>query len=233
MDERTEQAKDAPRPEDCLGPGRYVDSDHPAVVAWAREVTEGAEDDVEAAVRLYEAVRDGVRYDPYRIDLTPRYFTASATLELGRGFCVNKAALLAAGARAVGIPARLGFADVRNHLTSDKLKRLMGTDVFAWHGYTELYLEGRWVKATPAFNRSLCEHAGVALLEFDGRSDSIYQPHDLRGRRHMEYVRYRGEYADVPFERIVESWHEIYGWTPEDLRRVSGGGDFERDARAE
>ena len=28
----------------------------------------------------------------------------------------------------------------------------MGTDLFVYHGYAELFLDGKWVKATPAFN---------------------------------------------------------------------------------
>ncbi len=114
--------------------------------------------------------------------------------------------MLAAAARATGIPARLGFADVRNHLTSDKLRRVLGSDLFVFHGYTELHLKGRWVKATPAFNRGLCEKIGIAPLEFDGESDSVYQPLDLSGRRHMEYVRQRGVRLDIPCEEIWACW---------------------------
>ncbi|MEE4381811.1 MAG: transglutaminase family protein, partial [Pseudomonadales bacterium] len=138
-----------------LAAGRFVDSDHPAVIAFAEETVRGLADPREAAVALYYRVRDEFRYDPYGIDRSEAGFRASWVLAEGRGFCVPKATLLAAAARAVGIPARLGFADVRNHPTSAKLAETMGTDVFAWHGYTELAPEGRWVKATPAFNRSL------------------------------------------------------------------------------
>src|SRR5574341_322846 len=63
-------------------------------------------------------------------------------------------------ARVVGIPARVGYADVRNHLSTPKLRELVGGDLFVWHGYAELHLEGRWVKATPAFNLTLCERFG-------------------------------------------------------------------------
>jgi hypothetical protein len=58
------------------------------------------------------------------------------------------------------------------------------------------------VKATPAFNLSLCTRFRVKPLEFDGMSDSLFHPFDEDNRRHMEYVRDRGSYADVPAEEI-------------------------------
>jgi transglutaminase-like putative cysteine protease len=161
-------------------------------------------------VRLYYAIRDGIVYTPYVDFKSPETFRASACLARGSGFCVAKAALLAAAARASGIPARVGFADVRNHLTTPRLRQLMGTDLFYYHGYTELYLDGKWVKATPAFDRGLCDKFGVRPLEFDGREDSLFHPHDVRGRRHMEYVRDRGPAVDVPVADILETFNRCY-----------------------
>jgi transglutaminase-like putative cysteine protease len=193
-----------------LEPGEYVDSGAPNITAFAQKVCEGATDDMTRAVRLYYAIRDGIVYTPYVDFRSPDTFRASACLARGSGFCVAKAALLAASARASGIPARVGFADVRNHLTTPRLRQLMGTDVFYYHGYTELYLDGKWVKATPAFDRGLCEKFGVRPLQFDGREDSLFHPHDVSGRRHMEYVRDRGPAADVPFADILETFNRCY-----------------------
>ncbi len=211
-----------------LEPATYVDSAHPAVVAYAHREAAGAATPREIAIRLYYAVRDGIRYDPYRIDLSPAGLTASRCLEVGYGFCVTKAALLAAALRVHGIAARLGFADVRNHLTSERLRATMGTDLFAYHGYTDILLDGRWVKATPAFNLTLCQKAGTKPLEFDGVSDSILHPFDLGGRRHMEYVRDRGTHADLPRDDMVKAWDEHYPSTVEWKRAVAHG-DFEQD----
>jgi transglutaminase-like putative cysteine protease len=183
-----------------LGPGPFIDSDHPHVIRFAREVSEGETGERGRAVALYHRVRDQFPYDPYRIDLRPEAMRASATLAKGYGFCITKAVLLAAGARVWGIPSRLGFADVRNHLTSEKLRWAMGTDLFIWHGFVELFLEGSWVKATPAFDRFLCEKVGVAPPVFDGTRDSVFQAADVEGNRFMEYVRDRGRYFDVPLE---------------------------------
>ncbi len=221
-------------PAACLAPSRFVDSDAPGIVAYAERVADGAGDDVEKARRLYLAVRDDLRYDPYRLGRGPEDFRASRTLERGYGFCVTKAAVLAAVARAQGLPARLGFADVRNHLTTPRLQAAMGTDVFAYHGFTELYLGGKWVKATPAFNKSLCRMARIQPLEFDGEHDSIYHPLDLDGRRHMEYLRYRGVYLDIPFEEMMAGLLEFYG--PQVMAKWTGAlaenGDFEREVEA-
>jgi transglutaminase-like putative cysteine protease len=145
---------------------------------------------------------DSFRYDPYRIDLSVDGMRASQVLEIGVGWCVTKAALLAAAARAAGIAARVGYADVRNHLSTERMRQTMKTDLFVWHGYTELWLEGRWVKATPAFNIELCDRFGLLPLEFDGRTDSLYHPFDRAGHRHMEYVREHGSFDDMPLQRI-------------------------------
>ena len=213
-----------------LTPGRFIDSDHPTIIAFAKETVGELEDPTEKAIELYGRVRDDFRYDPYNIPSDAEGYKASATLARGYGYCVTKSALMAAAARAVGVPARVGYADVRNHLTSEKLKERMGTDLFAFHGYTELFLHGAWVKATPVFNLSLCEKVGVLPLEFDGKQDSIFHPFDASGRRHMEYVRDRGAYADVPFEEIQRVFAEVYGW---DGVAVEGDADaFEKEAQA-
>ena len=192
-----------------LSPGRYVDSDHPAVVEFARQHVKGSSD-VERAVALYYAVRDAIRYNPFLDFSRDTAFQGSKCLETGEGFCIGKAALLAACARAVGIPARVGFADVKNHLTTPRLAERMGTDLFVYHGFTELWLEGKWVKATPAFNLDLCRKFRVKPLEFDGRNDSIFHPFDADDRRHMEYLRERGSFADVPVAEIQRVFRESY-----------------------
>jgi len=215
-------------PDVCLAPTAIVDAAHPAVSAYAERHARGA-DDKARAVALYFAVRDDIRYDGYGIELTPNGLSASRALEIGRGWCVSKAVLLAACCRAVGIPAALGYADVRNHLSTERMRQTMQTDVFYWHGYTAVWLDGQWVKATPAFNRELCEKFRIHTLDFDGREDSIYQPYDLDGRQHMEYLAYRGEYVDVPLERMQADFRRLYPHMSEDL----GGNDFDRDVEAE
>ena len=218
-------------PAACLAATRFIDADDTAVRAFARAAAGDAAGDRARAVAIYYRVRDDIRYDPYSIDLTPAGMQASTCLALGRGFCIAKGVLLAACLRAQGIPARLGFADVRNHLATERLLELLGTDLFAWHGYVEAWLDGRWVKATPAFNLALCEKFGVKPLEFDGVTDSVFHAFDTAGRRHMEYVRDRGSFADLPFETIAADFRAIYPRVFGDGGAVPGG-DFAAGAAA-
>lgn len=208
----------------------FLDSDSDTVREFAK-AAEGAATDREKAVRLFYAVRDGIRYDPYRIGFKREDFQASAIIKKGYGYCVYKAIVLCASARACGIPARVGFADVRNHLTTERLRELMKTDLFIFHGYTEMFVEGKWVKATPTFNLSLCERFGVKALDFDGVNDALLHPFDSRGQKHMEYVNDHGSFADVPHELIVEMFRRHYPVYEEvDWNKT---GDFDKEAAAE
>jgi transglutaminase-like putative cysteine protease len=212
----------------CLEPTEFIDSDHPRVVAFARQVSDGARSSRERAVRLYYAVRDRIRYDPWAFSLEPEVFRASTTLASGTGFCIPKAILLAAAARALEIPSRLAFADVRNHLASDRLRTVMRSDLFAFHGMTELELGGRWVKATPAFDIGLCERFGVLPLEFDGHGDATLHPFDSEGKLHMEYVEDRGSFADLPLAELRRVTHEVYPHLFDERGRMVG---WAREAR--
>jgi transglutaminase-like putative cysteine protease len=194
-----------------LSPTSIIDSDHPDVMAFARESAGESSLPVERAVNLYLAVRDSIRYDPYMPFHLPEHYRASVVLKRGRGFCIPKASLLCACARAMGIPARLGFANVRNHLATRQLLEFLGVNLFVYHAFVEMFLEGNWVKATPAFNRELCERHRVPPLEFDGRESSVFQPYNLENRKFMEYVDFVGSRADVPVDEIVAAWEATYG----------------------
>jgi len=214
--------------EEYLRATETIDCDQRAVLDFACANSGGAGDPRERAVKLYYAVRDGIRYDLYAIDVSVKGLSASRTLAEGRAWCVPKAILLTACCRAMGIPASLGFADVRNHLSTARMRRHMKTDVFAWHGYSSIYLNDMWIKATPAFNIELCERFSLRPLEFDGRSDALYHPFDQDGNRHMEYVRYRGEFADTPIDLIAETFRLEYP----SLRETEGR-DFDLDVELE
>jgi hypothetical protein len=214
---------------DALAATPTIDCDHADVVAFAKDHAGASGDPREQAVQLYYAVRDGVRYDPYALVLTIPGLKASRSLELGRAWCVPKAILLAAACRALGIPARLGFADVKNHLSTERMRQTMKTDVFYWHGYTAIELGGQWVKATPAFNIELCEKFRMKPLEFDGFEDSIYHPFDLDGHQHMEYLRFHGEFDDLPFDRMMNAFATHYSQEMYD----GPVGDFDRDVEEE
>lgn len=189
-----------------------MDSDHEDVIRWTQQTVQDIpqSDKVAQAIALYLAVRDSFRYNSYEIDLRPEAMKASYQLEKESGYCIEKANLLGACARVLGIPARLGFADVRNHIGTERLEAFLGTDVLTYHGYTELFLEDKWVKATPAFNETLCNKLGVMPLEFNGREDSIFQEYDKEEGRFMEYLVDHGTFHEWPREAFIASLNAHY-----------------------
>lgn len=187
----------------------FIDWKHPSITELASRVAD-ASTPREKAMRLFLIVRDEVAYDPYSASFVAEELTASATWERKRGFCVTKAILYAAALRAVGIPSRVGFADVVNHLATKRLLELMRTEVFVFHGYADAWLDGRWVKATPAFDQRLCARFGVAALEFDGVNDAVLQPMNGAGARFMEYRVDHGSFDDFPYEKMMSAWRAAY-----------------------
>lgn len=187
-----------------------IDSDHPSVIQYAFLKTGDAKDTISKACALFEAVRDGISYDPVTHFYRKSHYRASNVLKRGDGYCVSKACLLCALGRAVGIPTRLGLADIRNHGASQEIIELMGTNIFTYHGFVEFFLEDRWVKATPAFDRSVYEKHNIPLVTFDGRRDAVFPSHDLKGNPYVEYIEYHGTFSDLPFENLMCSFRKIY-----------------------
>jgi transglutaminase-like putative cysteine protease len=189
-----------------LAPAEYIDSDHPSITAQAGELCAAATAGRDAAIGIYQFVRDlpyeGGDFEDLEI------YRASSVLTAGHGYCVGKASLCTALYRAAGIPARIGFADVSNHLASPRLLQAMGTDTFAWHGYTELLLTGRWVKVSPTFDLATCLRAGVAPLDFDGEHDALLQSFDSTAS--MRYIRHHGEFHDVPARFLAAEMLRLY-----------------------
>jgi len=205
-------ANEFPVPGDAyLSSTEFLDCDNPRLRDAVAEVTSGIASDTEKAIHLFYWVRDNWRYNPFSIDVTKEAHIASRLLDQQDGYCMTKAILLVAAARAANIPCALGMSDVTNHLTSNKLKEFMGGNTtFVNHGYALLYLNGKWVKAAPAFNTELCERFGVRPTEFDGQSDAVLQEFDVNDRRHMEYINDRGFWSDFPYDSWLVTMSENY-----------------------
>jgi transglutaminase-like putative cysteine protease len=186
-----------------LTPTAFIDCDNPDVIAYANRITSSEKSDKLKAIDLYNAVRDDILYYPYEIVLQPEVISASLTLKRGKGYCIEKSLLLAAVGRAWGIPSRLGFSIVKNHLSTDKFLQMLRSDKFVFHGYNEFWLDNKWVKCTPAFNKSLCDKFGVAPLEFDGEHDSVFHEFNGSGDKYMEYLHEYGQFADLPYDLYV------------------------------
>lgn len=204
--------------QDYLCETEYFNFSHPDIQAYLKDVLQGETEPVQQVVKLYYAVRDDIAYNPYVFSLDPKTLKASYCLQEKVSYCIPKAVLLGALARAVGIPSRLGLADIKNHIASPQLIEYLRSEIFVMHGLTELYLNGKWVKATPAFNQALCEKLDVAALEFDGENDSVFQEYNLDGSRHIEYVNDHGSFSDVPLWLLQKSVAEAY---PHLLEKVS------------
>lgn len=188
-----------------LKPTFFIDCDSEPVRERAHRLIREQADLIAKARALFYFVRDEIKYNPYVPRHLPEHFRASNILAQGEGFCIQKAVLLAALARSIGIPARLGFAVIRNNLLSGKIARLLRTNIIIAHGYAELYLEGRWVKATPAFDLEMCRKNSLIPVEFDGRRDAKFHLHNREGKLHIEYLFDRGTFDDLPLEK-VQKW---------------------------
>jgi transglutaminase-like putative cysteine protease len=203
-------------------PAEYIDSDHPAVRDAAEAIAGSVTDSAERARAFFYTVRDEIDYgfppggEGSQARTTADFFRdlstyrASDVLAAGYGYCVSKASVFTALCRASGLAAKPAFADVRNHMSNRRLHEAMGTDVFAWHGYVEVFLNGRWVKVTPAFDIQMCKRAGVPPLEFDGESDAMVQQYDHAGRRFLSYVHHHGPFHDVPARFLAAEMLRLY-----------------------
>jgi len=187
-----------------------INCNHPDLQACAQQFAH-YDTPTEQAIAIYYWVRDEIRYNPYVFGPDETHMRADLTIKTGESWCVPKAILMAALCRASHIPAGVGFADVRNHLSTERLRARMKTDVFYYHGYCTVFLNDQWVKATPAFNAGLCHKFGLKTLEFDGAEDSLYHPFDLTGQRHMEYIRDHGHFDDVPVRALYDCFAREYG----------------------
>ncbi len=219
--------------DDYLAADAFFDHDHPAVNALAEELTRDVDEPIEQAVALYRFVRDEINYNAYTFKAEPHTFSASYCLQQGESYCIPKAVLLGALCRAKGIPARLGLADVRNHLASPQFLEYLQSDVFVMHGYIDLYLNGKWVKATPAFDRRLCRLMKVAPLEFDGRKDSIFHEFNDSGEQHMEYLADHGVFASVPHQQILDAVRAAYPHLSGDQQNKTAGRSLHDDMQAQ
>jgi len=198
--------------EKYLEPTETLDSDNEIVAEYLKGILGDDEyTPIEKAIKLYLYVRDDIKYNPYLPFYKPEHYRSSNVIKTKQGFCIGKAGLLCSLARRSGIPARLGFATVKNHMSTKQLTDFLGTNIITYHGYTELWLNEKWVKATPAFNAELCALHKVKPLEFDGINDSIFHEYNSEESRFMEYIDYHGEFSDVPLDLILKSWEDIYG----------------------
>lgn len=208
--------------EEFLQPTEFLDFEQKSVREFAEKNSVDAITNKEKAVKLYYAVRDGFQYNPYILDLRRDGLKASDLLKRNHGYCVEKAVLLAACARAVGVPSRLSFYIVKNHIATGKLEEILRTTYLVFHGAAEIFLDGKWLKTTPAFNASLCKYLGVEPLEFDGTKDSIFQEFDHKGNVFMSYLHDYGAFNDLPYDLYLQELKKHYSHIFENEKYTKG-----------
>jgi hypothetical protein len=195
-----------------LQSSEFFDFDKSSVSNKANEITKNLQTEKEKAIALFYWVRDEIKYNMLTyIPSVRANFKASVTLRRGNGFCVSKSILLSSFARAVGIPARIHLVDLINHKISQKVIDFMQTNVMHYHGYSELYLDGKWVKLTPSFDKGTADKGGFhPMCEFDGECNAVFPEYDNDGNQFGEYVLDRGVHADLPLEEIEKVFLEKY-----------------------
>lgn len=186
----------------------FLDYNHPQFDSFLSDVDPDLPKK-ELATGLYYKVRDTFLYDPYHLDLTASGLTASHVLSKKRAWCVEKSSVLAAAARKFGIPSRLGYAIVTNHIGVEKLVYYLRREEIVFHGFVELFIDGKWVKCTPAFDQRICRISGVSPLDWDGENDSLFQEFD-HGRKFMEYKHFYGVFDEVPMELMNAEMKKYY-----------------------
>ncbi len=183
----------------------FIDSNNPDIVKTAIALTDNKQSDIDRAVSIFYFVRDKIKYNPYSPFEKKEDYIASVVLKRGYGYCIQKAVLLCALIRSVNIPCRLVFVDIRNYKAPEGLTKFFG-NLFQFHGYCEIYLNDKWVKATPTFNIEMCERFGYKPTEFNGIDDALLEKYNVNGELTFEYVNFRGIYSDLPFDEIISTY---------------------------
>ena len=188
-----------------------IETDHKKIRDAARIVTRGCSNNEEKAVKLFYFVRDNIKYNVYMISVFIDDFKASRILEWGKGYCVQKAVLLAALGRAAGIPSRLAFAKIKNYKVPERVHEVLGTTIFPRHGYNQFFLNGRWISATASFDRATCVKNRLPTVEFNGREDALLPEKTLLGEPYIEYLKKFAPNEDLPFDWIIRKVSRMVG----------------------
>ncbi len=186
----------------------FLDFYHPNFNT-VEQIFNSQNNNLELVVDLYNWVRDAFIYDPYHLDITQNGLTASSVLSKKRAWCVEKSILLASLARKFGFPSKLGFAIVKNHLEISKLKDFLKREEIVFHGYCSIFVNDKWIKCTPAFDKRICAWNKVNVLQWDGVHDAMFQEFS-EGKKFMEYLHFYGEFDDVPINLMNEEMRKYY-----------------------
>ncbi len=171
-----------------LEPEMFIESDHPDIISMAENITEGATDSWDAAVRLSEWVGKEIR------GAVPGGTSAINTLRIREGECGSHSRLLAAFCRSTGIPSRLAVGCLYSPWYGGS---------FGQHAWTEVFMgdEIGWVAVD------------ATILEFDYVDAGHIRLGELTSFNpvSMEILEYRIEGADASSSEIPVQYLPILG----------------------
>lgn len=188
----------------------YIDFEEESVQNLIAEFKSDALSDKEKSIGIYTKVRDHWKYDPYSISFSKDKYKSSCIAKKQTGNCVEKSIILIACLRGLGIPARLHLGKVKNHIAVERLTEKFGSNELTPHGMVSVYLDNKWLKMSPAFNKTLCKKLKVEPLDFDGENNSFLQQYNSEGTRFMEYTDDYGYFEDIPFDFMLQKLKEHY-----------------------
>lgn len=188
----------------------FIDFSNEAIQQFLQKNIDENDTPMEKTVKLYYAIRDGWRYHPFLLNFAKTNWRASHLMQRDYGHCIDKSNLMVACLRHENIPSRISFAKVKNHIGVEKITEKLGTDELVPHAFAEVFLDEKWLKITPVFNKELCQVLNVEPLDFDGKNDALFQSFDKNGNNFMEYLEYYGTFADLPLDFIIQKMKEHY-----------------------
>lgn len=189
-----------------LEPDFYMDFDRPEIAEKVAEITAGALNRTKAGIALFNFVRDRIVYN-FAPDLEDASeMKASETLKRGNGFCTQKAILLAAVMRSIGIPSGIVFQDLRDYKLTHAYVNYLGSDILKMHGLTKIYVPDHWIRIDATLDAELVERNGYRLTQFDGEHEALFPATDRAGHPHFDVLR---EYG---FSHTLEKDKFDYYW---------------------
>ena len=167
--------------DEYLSATELCDCDNIEVKNRAQELTKDAATPKEAAMSIFNFVRDQILFGFNRYDAK-----ASETLKGEIGFCITKSTLQVALLRAAGIPARYHQVVLSNEslkgLVPDSIYRKKIPKKIGYHSCCECYLDGKWVVCEALFDKALYNAAckkgimseeKIPNIDWDGDKDLI------------------------------------------------------------
>lgn len=193
----------------------FVDMQSPLIIAKAHELTHEIppHDSIQKAIKVFYYVRDSLPYwvgSPKEL-MDRANLRASAVLTKQKGYCIQKSSLFVALLRALQIPARFHFVDIINYLTPQNYIDRIGRNLMIYHGYGEVWLNGKWIEANVAFDKALCERKHYPISEFDGIHPALFAHTNADGDKFVDYIKDHGTFADIPYRKIIGTWLLEYG----------------------